>query len=107
MKIKCIQNGLNIAIINSDRPKDTFFGRSYFVEMSCANVVQNSQQKIAAVLTDDCDFQCTQGRDRTGTSVTPLVFETSASTNSATWAWCQISGTKILFFLYVQIKKNQ
>ena len=29
---------------------------------------------------------CTRGRDRTGTSVTSLVFETNASTNSATWA---------------------
>ena len=28
----------------------------------------------------------TRGRDRTGTSVTSLVFETNASTNSATWA---------------------
>ncbi len=32
------------------------------------------------------DFFCTRGRDRTGTSVTSLVFETNASTNSATWA---------------------
>jgi hypothetical protein len=29
---------------------------------------------------------CTQGRGRTDTGFTPLVFETSASTNSATWA---------------------
>ena len=33
------------------------------------------------------DLFCTRGRDRTGTSVTSLVFETSASTNSATRAW--------------------
>jgi hypothetical protein len=31
---------------------------------------------------------CAQGRDRTGTILLSLVFETSASTNSATWAMC-------------------
>ena len=31
-------------------------------------------------------FFCTPGRDRTGKDVTPLVFETNASTNSATRA---------------------
>ncbi len=31
-------------------------------------------------------FCCTQGRGRTGTALLPLVFETSASTDSATWA---------------------
>ena len=29
---------------------------------------------------------CTQSRGRTGTGVTPLVFETNASTDSAIWA---------------------
>ena len=33
---------------------------------------------------------CTQTRGRTGMDVTPLVFETSASTDSAIWA-CLIS----------------
>ena len=32
---------------------------------------------------------CTQGRNRTGTALRPLVFETNASTNSATWAYTQ------------------
>ena len=41
-------------------------------------------------------FRSTEGRDRTGTSVTSSVFETDASTNSATWA---NAGAKIQFFL--------
>ena len=32
-------------------------------------------------------LDCTEGRDRTGTSVTSSVFETDASTDSATSAW--------------------
>lgn len=32
-------------------------------------------------------FLCARSRDRTGTSFTPSVFETDASTNSAIRAW--------------------
>ena len=34
---------------------------------------------------------CTQSRGRTGTGVTPLVFETSASTDSAIWALAEVN----------------
>ena len=41
-------------------------------------------------LNDDCStlsfYLRTQSRDRTGMEVNPLVFETSASTDSAIWA---------------------
>ena len=42
---------------------------------------------------------CTQSRGRTGTGVTPLVFETSASTDSAIWAFGivgKLCGAKVL-----------
>ena len=40
------------------------------------------------------EFSSTQTRGRTGMDVTPLVFETSASTDSAIWAFLN-SGAKI------------
>ena len=44
-------------------------------------------------------FSCTQTRGRTGMDFTPLVFETSASTDSAIWAFLFECVAKIRFFL--------
>ena len=46
------------------------------------NVGKNQTSKKALSL-----LFCTQTRGRTGMDVTPLVFETSASTDSAIWAF--------------------
>ncbi len=61
-----------------------------------ANVVQPKRkpsQKISERVSS------TQSRGRTGTGVTPLVFETSASTDSAIWAFGIVGkhcGAKVL-----------
>ena len=44
---------------------------------------QKRQQPINQIISV---LPCTRGRDRTGTSITSSVFETDASTNSATRA---------------------
>ena len=48
-------------------------------------------------------FWSTEGRDRTGTSVTSSVFETDASTDSATSAWFGLQ--VILPFAAAKIRK--
>ena len=47
---------------------------------------ENLKRKEAATLRLQPLRSCTQSRDRTGMEVNPLVFETSASTDSAIWA---------------------
>ena len=60
-------------------------------------------------------FWSTEGRDRTGTSVTSSVFETDASTDSATSAWfgllaytanCGCKNTEFFFHRKHESKKN-
>ena len=48
-------------------------------------VWETRKQKSLGVI--DFEAFSTQSRDRTGMEVNPLVFETSASTNSAIWAF--------------------
>ena len=57
---------------------------------------ENLEKKKHLTIWLSAFFVSTEGRDRTGTSVTSLVFETNASTYSATSA--QIGGKNTLFF---------
>jgi hypothetical protein len=71
------------------------------------NEIKNPQLPINVQY---ADFKCTQGRSRTGTALRPQVFETSASTNSATWATmnldCEIIKIKRLKNTFMQFNNN-
>ena len=58
--------------------------------LSCCAIKQKEPRLIGEALFGIIHLrkQSARSRDRTGTGVTPLVFETNASTNSAIWA-CQ------------------
>jgi hypothetical protein len=54
--------------------------------MKCFSYVSADTNKKALIylfIKAFCVLNCTRSRDRTGTALLPLVFETSASTNSA------------------------
>lgn len=53
--------------------------------LSCCAIKQKEPRRIAEALSGIIHLrkQSARSRDRTGTGVTPLVFETNASTNSA------------------------
>ena len=55
----------------------------YVVQMWCKSINQKRQQSYLLIISV---LSSTQTRGRTGMEVNPLVFETSASTDSAIWA---------------------
>ena len=56
-------------------------------EISLQILYQNEQKETPLKIKRLRGVWSTEGRDRTGTSVTSSVFETDASTDSATSAW--------------------
>ena len=68
---------------------------------NCGHATQKKNAK-SLFLKDLAFLKSTQSRDRTGTGLTPLVFETSASTNSAIWAniYCFAGANIKQSFLY-------
>ena len=65
-------------------------------DIQCVNIAKyvvqmwyNQKEKPSQKISER--VSSTQSRGRTGTGVTPLVFETSASTDSAIWALAEVN----------------
>lgn len=71
--------------------------------LSCCAIKQKETRRIAEALSGIIHLrkQSARSRDRTGTGVTPLVFETNASTNSA------IRAVDISFLRQTECKGNE
>lgn len=71
--------------------------------LSCCAIKQKEPRRIAEALSGIIHLrkQSARSRDRTGTGVTPLVFETNASTNSA------IRAVDISFLRQTECKGNE
>ena len=64
------------------------------VQTKCRQKFRQDHPLKKAIDISQWPLKCARDRSRTDTSVTSLVFETNASTNSATWA-ILLTGCKI------------